>query len=87
MSIKTGDNDDIVLDEDDDDDDDFELKTVMISEDRHVLAAPNWNVKNSPFHLRCDRSHQDDDDDDLDSNTFRGILSIHTSQCLFNSRR
>ena len=39
MSIKTGDNDDIVLDEDDDDDDDFELKTVMISEDRHVLAA------------------------------------------------
>lgn len=39
VSIQTGDNDDIVLDEDDDDDDDFELKTVMISEDRHVLAA------------------------------------------------
>ena len=39
VSSQTGDNDDIVLDEDDDDDDDFELKTVMISEDRHVLAA------------------------------------------------
>ena len=38
VSIKTGDNDNIVLNEDDDDDD-FELKTVMISEDRHVLAA------------------------------------------------
>ena len=38
MSFKTHDNDDGVL-KDDDDDDDFEPKTVMISEDRHVLAA------------------------------------------------
>ena len=39
MSFKTHDNDDVVLNDDDGDDDDFELKTVMISEDRHVLAA------------------------------------------------
>ena len=45
VSIQTGDNDDIVLDEDDDDDDDFELKTVMISEDRHVL---------DPLQLECE---------------------------------
>ena len=38
VSFKTHDNDDGVL-KDDDDDDDFEPKTVMISEDRHVLAA------------------------------------------------
>ena len=39
MSFKTHDNDDVVLNDDDGDDDDFEPKTVMISEDRHVLAA------------------------------------------------
>ena len=49
VSIKTGDNDDIVLDEDDDDDDDFELKTVMISEDRHVLAAPQLECEELSF--------------------------------------
>ena len=49
VSIQTGDNDDIVLDEDDDDDDDFELKTVMISEDRHVLAAPQLEWEELSF--------------------------------------
>ena len=39
VSFKTHDNDDVVLNDDDGDDDDFEAKTVMISEDRHVLAA------------------------------------------------
>ena len=39
VSFKTHDNDDVVLNDDDGDDDDFEPKTVMISEDRHVLAA------------------------------------------------